>query len=618
LRRSLAEDSATQFTLRAVNRRGQAITCDVAVRPLRTSAGESDGLIVLMDVRDGSGSAGEQVPFSGQLDLILRELEAVDACLVELEVSSGDVRLARDLHGRLHASLAALTDLGTELVERRDELSHALDRERERYRELFELAPVAYLITSAAGVIQEANAAAAELLGVAPRYLLHKPLAVFVELDGRTAFRGLLRDSARGSEMTEHELPFVGRHGYQFFAAVTVRPVYEDHRLGGLRWLIRDVSERKRAEGEVRRLNAELEDRVGKRTRELETARARLATVIEQMPAGVMIVEPDGTLALANRQAEAIWGESFDPRSDTPAEGRGFDSAGRPLGPDEWPLARAVTTGDIVTGELVEIMRADGTAVVIEVNAAPVRDPDGRVVAGVQTFWDVTARERQERAEREFVTNAAHELQTPLTAITSAAEVLQAGAKEIPEDRDRFLAHIQNECDRLARLVQALLVLASAQTRGEPVSTERLRIKPVLEEVARRLRPASGVRIEVGCPPRLAAIANRDLVEQALGNIAGNAVKYTSEGSVLLTGRRLADDCVAIEVTDTGPGIPAEEQPRVFERFYRGGSRDRTGFGLGLAIAEQVARALGGRVELAPGQNGGTTVRLTLPAAAPA
>lgn len=556
------------------------------------------------------------MPFSGPIDVILRELEDARAGLSQLEASNGDAALARDIHERLCASLAALTDAGTDLRERHDELSDALDLERARYRELFEFAPVSYLITTAAGVILEANAAAAELLGVAPKYLLRKPLAVFVDLEGRIAFRDLLRDGARSSELPEHELPFVGRHGRRFAAAVIVRPIYEEHRLGGVRWLIRDVSERKRAEDEVRRLNAELEDRVQLRTGELETERARLATVIEQMPAGVMIVEPDGTLALANRQAEAIWGKSFEAGAQTAAEGRGFDLDGRLLAPDDWPLARAVTTGDFVTGELVEILRADGTSAVIEVNAAPVRDADGRVVAGVQTFWDVTARERHERAEREFVTNAAHELQTPLTAITSAAEVLQAGAKELPEDRDRFLAHIQNECDRLARLVQALLVLASVQTGGQPLSTESLELEPLLDDVVRRLRPASGVRVEVDCRPRLAAVTNRDLAEQALVNIAGNAVKYTSEGSVLLTARRLDDDCVAIEVTDTGPGIPPDERARVFDRFYRGGSRDRTGFGLGLAIAEQAARALGGRVELEPGSNGGTTVRLTLPAAA--
>jgi signal transduction histidine kinase len=163
--------------------------------------------------------------------------------------------------------------------------------------------------------------------------------------------------------------------------------------------------------------------------------------------------------------------------------------------------------------------------------------------------------------------------------------------------------------------VHALLELARAQTGGQVPAAERVLIKPLLEDVARGLRPASSVRVEVVCPARLAALANRSLAEQAVLNIAGNAAKYTLEGSILLVGRRIDAECIAIEVTDTGPGVADDERPRVFERFYRGVTRDRTGFGLGLAIAEQAARVLGGQIALESRPEGGTTVRLTLPAA---
>jgi signal transduction histidine kinase len=109
--------------------------------------------------------------------------------------------------------------------------------------------------------------------------------------------------------------------------------------------------------------------------------------------------------------------------------------------------------------------------------------------------------------------------------------------------------------------------------------------------------------------------ANRDLAEQALLSIAGNAVKYTSAGEIRLEARRLDRERVAIEVSDTGPGIAAAEREAVRQRFYRGGLRDRSGFGLGLAIAEQSAQALDGSLELEAGPTGGTVVRLVLPAA---
>jgi PAS domain S-box-containing protein len=555
------------------------------------------------------------MPVSTQLELVLREFEEVNARLAQLDRLSGQEAMLEDLRAHVASSLAALDDFGIELRDQRDEFAAALDWERERYRELFEFAPVAYLITNTAGVVQEANAAAAQLLGLSPMHLLQKPLAAFVELDARAAFRLALGELARSADTREFEARFRSRDGRSFEGGVIVGRMHGGEPTGLLRWLIRDVTARKHAEAEVLRLNAELEARVRQRTREVEEERARLETVIEQMPAGVIIVEPGGELALANRQAEEIWQERFElPRTDTFPEGRAFDREGRPLERHEWPLVRALAAGEVVAGELVGLLRADGSRAVIEVNAAPVRDGRGRIVAVVQTFWDVTARERQEAAEREFITNAAHELQTPLTAIMSAAEVLQAGAKELPEDRDRFLAHIQNECDRLARLMHSLLVLAGAQSADETVTGERLAVKPLLEEVAGRLRPANGVRLQVSCSPRLHAVANRDLAEQAIANLAGNAAKYTSEGAIRLSARRIDRDWVAIEVADTGAGVAAEERERVFERFYRGGERDRTGFGLGLAIATQAARALGGRIELEPdGADGGTTVRLTLP-----
>jgi len=549
---------------------------------------------------------------AGRLDLVLRGLEEVRAGLARLESANGDAGSGRDLHERLDGVIATLADLGAELRDEREELTDVL--ERERYRELFG-APAASVITDAGGVIAEANAVASELLGVEAGSLVGKPLAAFVRLGERQEFRALLRHLGRGEEGREHEFSFSGRSRRTFTASLAVRPVDTAEGVRSLRWLIRDVTERNRAPDEVRPY-AELEDRVRERTFEVETQRAQLAAIIEQMPVGVMIVEADGTLLLANHQADVIWGEPVESRRlERTTEGRGFDLEGRPLAPEDWPLTRATTTGEVVNGQVVSIRRADGTRVAVEVNASPIRAPDGRVVAGVAMLWDVTKRERQERAEREFVSNAAHELQTPLTAITSAAEVLQAGAKEIPADRDRFLAHIQHECDRLARLVRALLVLARAQTSAEVPRADPVPLRPVLQDVASRLRPPPDVRVEVRCHARLSARADRDLLEQAVENVVANALKYTSEGTVLLAAQRLDDERVAIEISDTGAGIPVAERERVFERFYRGGARDRSGFGLGLAIVEQAARALGGEVEIESPPGDGTTVRLVLPAA---
>jgi signal transduction histidine kinase len=209
------------------------------------------------------------------------------------------------------------------------------------------------------------------------------------------------------------------------------------------------------------------------------------------------------------------------------------------------------------------------------------------------------------------VTNAAHELQSPLTAIVSAIEVLQAGAKETPE-RDVFLDHIERAAARLARLARALLVLARAQSGAEAPKTELVSLQALLRDVASWVHTAEGVTVEVSCPPEAAVLTNRELVEQAIFNIAENAGKYTAQGKIELAAR-VEDGEAEISISDTGRGIPPADQARVFDRFYRGEAAGNEGSGLGLAIARAAAEALGGEVELESKVGEGTLVRFRLP-----
>jgi two-component system phosphate regulon sensor histidine kinase PhoR len=223
---------------------------------------------------------------------------------------------------------------------------------------------------------------------------------------------------------------------------------------------------------------------------------------------------------------------------------------------------------------------------------------------------DLTEQERRELAEREFVSNAAHELRTPLTTIIGAVEVLQAGAKEDPAERDRFLAHIERESGRLARLARAMLTLARAHSGQEQPRAEAVELGPLLREVAAGLQPHAGVVLEVEVSDGLAVEANRDLLEQALRNLGENAAKHTARGSVALRAYR-DGTTVTVEVEDSGPGISPEVQRHVFDRFYRG-ERDAHGFGLGLAIVRESVRTLGGRIELDSSLGEGTVFRILL------
>lgn len=333
----------------------------------------------------------------------------------------------------------------------------------------------------------------------------------------------------------------------------------------------------------------------------LKSERDRLERLLERLQEGVVTVDRGLEIDFANSEARRLLG--------------GPDlHAGSPL-PDPWPelsLPR-LAAGLFEPGATVAEERVSPdqeTSYVVVGLPAPV-DSDTAVIV----VTDVSERERRERAEREFVTNAAHELRTPLTTLTGAIEALQAGAKDDPGQRDRFLAHIERESARLVRLVRSLLVLARAQTREETPSLTTVHLRPLLDEVRAEMRPREGVAVEIDCPSDLAVIAQRELLAQALGNLASNAAGLTKRGRIVLRARS-AGTSVAIGVEDTGPGIVRRERERLFDRFYRGSRRDADGFGIGLAIVREAVRALGGHVEIESEEGEGTTVRILLPSAA--
>jgi signal transduction histidine kinase len=224
---------------------------------------------------------------------------------------------------------------------------------------------------------------------------------------------------------------------------------------------------------------------------------------------------------------------------------------------------------------------------------------------------DVTERHRQDTVMREFLRNAAHQLRTPLTGIATAVEVLQAGAKNVPEERDRFLEHVEAHSRRLIRIARGLLVLARAQT-GEPLRLEFVELRPLLEELAQQVDPHEGVALTVECEPTLAALAERDLAHEALAAIVENAVHHTREGTIRLSASEV-NRHVEISITDGGGGVLPEHRDRIFEPFYRPAASGE-GFGLGLAIAAQAVAAMDGRLDIEDA-HGGSRFTITLPSA---
>jgi signal transduction histidine kinase len=323
----------------------------------------------------------------------------------------------------------------------------------------------------------------------------------------------------------------------------------------------------------------------------LRSERDRLSAIFEALGEAVMVVDPDdGEIRFSNPSAEAL----------VSPEGKAI----QPLMP--W-LRRAAHRGSAQQ----DALRVGERVYSLNVREVPA---EGAVLAVVR---DRTEELRREVAEREFVSNAAHELRNPIAGISGSIEVLRSGAKDDPAAREHFLARLSEDADRISRLTESLLTLARMEAVGEGGS-EALDVAIAVEEAIQALTAPEGLRVEIDVEGELAAQGDRVLLRQVLIGLLQNAFKNTPPPGEVVVKARRADSEVLIEVSDSGSGIAPEEVDRIFERFYRGsGSLEQEGFGLGLSIAKRMVDVMGGRIGVESEEGAGSTFWVRLPAAKP-
>jgi two-component system phosphate regulon sensor histidine kinase PhoR len=330
--------------------------------------------------------------------------------------------------------------------------------------------------------------------------------------------------------------------------------------------------------------------RLGQAFAQIEAERDRLELLLDRLHEGVIAVDHSLVVQYANasmrmRLPNVVVGAAL-PAS---LEGLPMRALASELFFPGAPVAEARSDADGRTYALVGIPAA-GTGLAVLVLA------------------DITADERRRRAEREFVANASHELRTPVSAIATAVEALELGARDDPGERDRFIRLIGRQAQRLTRLTHSLLVLARAQTREQGMPLVPVELGPFLERAA---ATESNRRVKVDVTSAPTALAQPEVLEQVVANLVANALKHAGGRDIVLRALSEGDDAVAIEVSDSGPGIPDDVRARVFDRFYAGGE-SRDGFGLGLAIARESTLAMHGRLELDSEVGAGTTARVVL------
>jgi signal transduction histidine kinase len=225
-----------------------------------------------------------------------------------------------------------------------------------------------------------------------------------------------------------------------------------------------------------------------------------------------------------------------------------------------------------------------------------------------------------ERLRRDLVANVSHELKTPISALRAHLENMIDGVERAdPETLQVMFA----QSERLGRLVDQLLELSRLESGDLPLSREPLRLRPLVEQVVSEIavtRAGQRVRLDQSVPADLPPVlADAERVHQVLFNLLDNAVRFTPQGGHVTISATRRDGSVDVAVRDTGPGIPREHLPRLFDRFYRvdtARSRDDGGTGIGLAIARSVIDAHGGRIWAESELGRGSTFTFELPVAA--
>jgi PAS domain S-box-containing protein len=337
-------------------------------------------------------------------------------------------------------------------------------------------------------------------------------------------------------------------------------------------------------------------------------------SVLREMSDGVLVVDHAGICRAANpaacrllgRTANELVGE--DPGALLPiVEGS----------PIEWLRERAGRDGPVAS--IVAEIGGRQVAISSSLFAEPVQAHAGMLVM----MRDLSAETEAERVKQDFVSMVGHELRTPLTMIRTTVDLLHGGdAGDLNETQERVVGVLRNNSDRLMTLINDLLDMSALDSGRMQISPDWVDIGNAVTanvEAHRAEAEAKQHTLTVSAPPGLSVWADRSRVDQIMGNLVGNAIKYTPPGGVIAVTVHPAGDFAEIAVSDNGIGIPPHEQDHLFEKFYRASSGRRTtgGTGLGLAIAQSLVELHGGTIHVDSDGESGSTFTVTLPRAEP-
>ncbi|MCC3867358.1 HAMP domain-containing sensor histidine kinase [Terrisporobacter mayombei] len=327
---------------------------------------------------------------------------------------------------------------------------------------------------------------------------------------------------------------------------------------------------------------------------EVEYKHLQLTSVLKSISHGIVVIDIDGNIILINDEARKMIKSKCNGKED----GKN--------------LKQVIDVDDILRGieryigskenQSNNVTLDDEIVYRIKIDPVYLQDSKNAIIGSIINIEDITEIVKLENMRRDFVANVSHELKTPLTSINGFVETLIMNEDLPVNKRNRFLAIIKKESDRLKRLIEDILLLSSIESKNNLVM-ENILLYDVFKEVYEMINYiANSKKIDLQYnfeDEEIVVQAYGDYLKQLLLNLIDNAIKYTPEGGKVTINQLSINDEIVIEVIDNGVGIPKEDQSKIFQRFYRvdkARSRSVGGTGLGLAITKHIVHSLKGSI----------------------
>jgi PAS domain S-box-containing protein len=367
----------------------------------------------------------------------------------------------------------------------------------------------------------------------------------------------------------------------------------------------------------------------------LRTSEEQYRTVVNVLAEGVIVHDKNAQVVSCNPAAERILGLTMDqisrraprdPKWKLTDEGGNIASVTRDK---ESPVALVLRTGEPQMNKVYRVHKPDGSETWILINTQPMfRHGETEPYGAVANFFDITERRAAEqqslqlaaeikRAEviRKFIHDASHEFRTPLSVIQTGLYLLYRAKEQ--ERKDKQFEQVSEQVTRITRLVDHLVMQAVLDS-DPPLQGEGIDVNPLLQELAEKAKKrlqAGNLTLKLDLEENLPVIgANTDRLYYAFEQIMDNAIRYTLPDGEIAISSQQVDGNVIVEIRDTGIGIPPEDLPHIFERFYRRDFAHTTpGFGLGLSIADKLIQRHRGKIQVESTVGTGTTFRIVLP-----